>query len=515
MRTLVVVGGGVSGMAAARLLAGARRLGSGGDPAPFSLPGARVVLLEASSRLGGKVLTGNVDGVPVELGPDQFLRRDPVAELWCESLGLDSSLVAPAARVAGVWSYGALRPLPAGLVLGVPTDLGAVRSSGVVSAEGCARAALDAALPGEPLGPAELGLWPAEEADGRSPKGTGERSAGAILRARLGDEIVDRLVDPLLGGINAGGVDRLSLSTVAPAVARALVGTRQVMEPLRPLAPPLYAIRGEGASRTPSPFFGLAGGLGRLVDAAAAELDALGVEVRLSSPASKVVLSTDGGSPAVVVLASGEHIEADGAVLALPPSQAAGLLESSLPAAAGRLASIPSASVTVTTFAFEAGDVDVPPGWTGFLVPRVEGLLTTAVTFLSQKWPWTLDATGAALGGRGCRLLLRVSAGRFDDERPGGLGDEELAHRLLAELGQLLAVRGRPRTTHVQRWEDAFPQYLPGHAARIRAVLSEVSSTGCLAVAGALLGGIGIPACIASGEAAAFALSDLAAGRVG
>jgi oxygen-dependent protoporphyrinogen oxidase len=487
VRTFVVVGGGMSGMAAARLLSGAGRLSgaqalsgsqASADARGQVRQGDRVVLLEAADRLGGKVATVELPFGPVELGPDQLLRRDPSAESWCRELGLGDRIVAPSGHTAGVFSRGVARALPAGLVLGVPTDMTAVRASGIVSPEASERAEMDEGADGRPISRRELGLE-GEEAD--------ERSAGAILRARLGDEVVDRLVDPLLGGINAGGVDQLSLSTVAPQVAAALAGEQSVTGALRALVP---SSRGAG-----SPFFAVAGGFGAFVDAAAADLEKRGVDLRLRSPAVAVTFSPD--ETPTVLLENGEALTTDGVVLAIPAGPAAILLERSVPDASRILAEIPAASVAVVTMAFDRR-LDLPAGWTGLLVPRVEDKLTTAVTFLSRKWPWI----GQHSAGRSDQTLLRMSTGRFGDDRQASLDDGELCHALRDELAELLGVTAEPVGCHVQRWDGAFPQYLPGHRVRMLRVAEALAPTP-VALAGALLGGIGVPACVSSGEAAA------------
>ncbi|MGH9305194.1 MAG: protoporphyrinogen/coproporphyrinogen oxidase, partial [Acidimicrobiales bacterium] len=286
MSTFAVIGGGVSGMAAARMLAGAKPLsGPAPEPAlPHGVPPSgrtRVVLIEASSRLGGKVLTSDDGEAAFDTGPDQFLRRDPSAENWCRRLGLGDDLVEPAARRAGVFSYGRSRELPPSLVLGIPTEPLRAGDTGAVSAAGCWRGELDRVLPGRILAEGELGLDETADASLELP-------AGTILRRRLGDELVDRLADPLLGGINAGSLDRLSLGTIAPRVAEALVGRRDLLEPLSALA------RAQSPAGTSSPFYGLRGGLGRLIERAGAELSGLGVEVR-SRVAVTALEKTPGG----------------------------------------------------------------------------------------------------------------------------------------------------------------------------------------------------------------------------
>jgi len=431
--------------------------------------------------------TGSFDGGSVDTGPDQFLRRDPSAERLCHYLGLGADLVAPGARTAAVFAGSGARQLPAGLVLGVPTDLDALAASGIVGRQAVDQARGEGDRDGPLLDAADVGLDDSEDP-------SRERSAGEILRRRLGDDIVDRLVDPLLGGINAGGVDYLSLGTVAPQIARQLVGHRDVIGPVAAVAPPTEV---SGVVRE-SPFLGLRGGLGRMVARVEDELCRLGCDVRLDCPAVKLSLA-DTGTGYVVATPAGV-LAADGIVLAVPADRAAQLLDGIAPEVAQLLGEIAHASVAVATFTFEA---DLPPslaGWTGILVPRQEGALTTAVTLLSQKWPW-------ATSSRTARSLVRVSAGRHLDDRIATMVDTELAGALAGELAHFAGITQAPTDCHLQRWPRSFPQYVPGHAARIRRCRRRLAELPGIELAGASLGGIGIPACITSGERAAFVLS--------
>jgi oxygen-dependent protoporphyrinogen oxidase len=504
-RSLVVVGGGISGLAAARVLAGAapasgagyedhRRGDSAGVPSSLASAApasgeAEVVLVEGDSRLGGKVFTGNIGGVAVELGPDQFLRRDASAERLARMLGLGDELVAPAARAAAVYSRGRLCALPGGLVLGVPTDEDSLQASGILSPGGLATFRR---LAGSPVSPAataaQLGLEEPVEGE------VEELPAGAILRPLVGDEVVERLVDPLLGGINAGSVDQLSLAAVAPQIARLLAG--------RPdgLAALAEAARAPSGAGRPSPFFGLSGGLSRLVEASRRQLQSeLGARI-ITGSAVTALEQDERRAGYVVHLDNGNAIKADAVVIALPGPAAGRLLSQLVPQAAARLAAIPYASVTVATMAFERGAVaaaGIPPEWSGALVPRVEGAVTTAVSFLSAKWPWMAEAGGPH------REMVRVSAGRYLDERIASEDDRGLVRRLLKELTEVAGISDEPAAVHVQRWERSFPQYLPGHGAAVAAIRRALPRHPRIALAGASLGGIGIPACISSGERAA------------
>lgn len=484
-----VVGGGISGLAAARRLAARRppaaRRDAGTAVSARDGPrgadeGAVVELYEASARLGGKVRSLELAGRVVELGPDAFLTRNPAAARLARELGLGDALVAPAVFSASVFSRGGLRPLPPGLVLGVPTDLRALKRSGIVSRRGVWRAALDLVLPGVALPAGSVGLGEGPETP----------SAGALLRGRLGDEVVDVLVDPLLGGINAGRVDDLSLSVAAPQLAAALAGRRSALQALAPLAsrpsPPPASPTGDADP----PFLGLAGGLERLVERLREELEAAGVRVVASAPVDAIRRDEDG----LLLEVGGERRRAAGVVLATPAYESARLLEALAPAAAELLAAIGYASVAVATFVFPASSFPKPLSGSGVLVPRRLGLLTTACTYLSLKWPSPAE-------GRG-RVSLRVSAGRAGDERAEALSDRELVARLREELALVLGVTDPPLAVHLQRWRRSFPQYRPGHLALVARVASELADLK-VELAGAALGGIGLPACVASGESAA------------
>lgn len=435
MPSVAVVGGGIAGLTAAWDLARA---------------GWAVTVLEADDRLGGKVRTEPFAGVDLDLGPDAFLARRPEAIDLCAELGLDDQLVAPATTAASVWSRGRLRRLPEGLVLGVPADAIALARSRVLSPLGTARAAIEPLLPGRPLSADE------------------DVAVGALARRRLGTEAASRLVDPLLGGINAGDTDRLSVDAVAPQLAAAARRSRSLVR----------GVRATGGSAGAGPvFLTLPGGLGRLVDVLAAGLANLGVDVRTGAPVHDLT-----------------PLDADGVVLAVPAHAAAPLLRPLVPEAAAGLADIEHASVALVALAYPSEALPPLPG-SGFLVPRTEGRLMTACSWSSSKWPH-LAAPG--------QTILRLSAGRAGDGRAPAMDDDDLVARLGTELRAAMGVTAAPTAVRVARWPNGFPQYAPGHLDRMAAVrtLLDERLPG-VALAGAALGGVGLPACIASGRAAA------------
>ena len=450
-RRVVVVGAGIAGLATAWYL---QRLG------------LDAVVLEADEGVGGKISTARQGGSPLELGPDTFLSRVPWAVELCRDLGLADDLIAPATTRAWLWSRGQLRPLPEGLALGVPLQPLALARSGVVSPAGLARAALDAVLPQSRL-----------QAD---------PSVAQVIEARLGGEVLERLVDPLIGGINAGRSDRLSLAAVAPDLSAASRRHRSL----------ILGLRADRRKVPPSDaplFLGLRGGMDRLTSTLAANVD-----VSLSTPVDAVARS-EGGRLAVAV-GGGTPIEAGAVVLAVPAAAAANVLRGASAKAAAALAQIRSASVAVVTLAYRPDVVGHPLDGSGFLVPRVDGRLLTACTWFSSKWP---DVRPEGL------VLLRCSAGRDGDERIAALDDAELVSHLHAEAAEALGLRAPPVESVVTRWPDAFPQYDVGHLGRVeaaeRALARELPG---VRLVGASYRGVGIASCVRQAKEAAEAIAS-------
>ena len=460
---VVVVGGGISGLAAAWELTG------GAEPQPDA---PRVTVLEAGDRLGGALRSDDVGGRPVDVGPDGFLGRRPEGAELCREVGLGETLVPIAARGASVWARGRLRPLPDRLALGIPTAFWPTARSGVVGLRGQLGLARDALVP---------------RPDVRGPMG--DRSVGPLVARKLGRRVVDVLVDPLIGGIHAGSVEDMSAAAVFPPLLAAAQRRGGLMRALRAEVP---APDPDG----PPLFWALRDGMGSLVAALAAALEARGVEVSRAAP----VDCLERAGPGWRASAGGVAHTADGVVLAVPSPAASRLLRPHDDEAAGLLDAIDYAGVTVATFRAAADDVPPSLVGTGFLVPRrsphpgSEPWVVTACTFLDRKWPH-LAREGEA--------LLRASLGRIDDTRAAGLDDEEVLERAWRELTALLGVRGEPLEATVVRWPAGLPQYRVHHLLRTAGVEAAVARLGGLAVAGAAYHGVGIPACIASGRAAA------------
>lgn len=498
---IAIVGGGIAGLAAAWELVGRS------DPQGGTAP--EVLVLESGDRIGGKLRCLEFAGRTVDLAADAFVALRPEATALCEELGLGAELVPVGAAGASIWARGRLRPMPDGLILGVPArSWWPFVRSGILSAGESLRVARD--------------LVPPHPGGGSN---AGDRSVGDIVGERLGRPIVERLVDPLIGGINAGGVDDLSAAATFPLL---LAAAQQ----------PGSLIRRLGRSRTPAPapskrpgtpspvFWSLRGGVASLAAMLADELSRRGVTictkvaveaVEQSGPTPshssgwRLALGGDGPPPdRAVVGADGRvGLEVDGMVLATAASAAAGLLAPHAPVAAKLLGAVEYASVAVITLSVPTAAIGAPLHGTGFLVPRSSAIdgcppLVTGCTYLGRKWPHL---------ARPGDELFRLSVGRFGDERQAVLDDDELTASAFAELATIIDIRGAPLDSMVTRWHHAFPQYRVGHLTRVASIEDAVAALGSIAVAGAAYRGVGIPACIGSGRTGARrVLESLAAG---
>lgn len=437
---VAVVGGGIAGLAAA-----------------WELRDRAEVTIFEPDRIGGRLQTGTLAGQPTDLGADAFLTRVPDAVALCEELGLAGELIAPAPGRTLLWWRQRLRPLPDGLVLGVPRRLGPLWRSGLLSPLGVARAGLDLVLPRRPL-PEDMSVWD-------------------LVAARFGPQVASRLVDPLLGSIHAGPTDDLSAAATAPQLLAAARRSRSL----------LLGLRASGAPATGQPLFLTpAGGIEVLVDRLAAALRAAGVTV-----SGARIDAVHPGRGRVDLDPVGERFDA--VVLAVPAAAAARLLGPSAPAG---LAAVTATSVTLVSMAWSPADLPVPDGVNGVLVSRDEGRLMTACSFASHKWPQR-PTPG--------RVVVRVSTGWSGDDRPDRLSDEELVERLSVELAEAVggSVRARPGEWQVNRWPGSFPRYRPGHLERVTAMEDELAAAApAVALAGSSYRGAGIPACIASGRRA-------------
>ncbi|MFE0887481.1 protoporphyrinogen oxidase [Streptomyces rochei] len=446
---VVVIGGGIAGLAAAhRLLE----------------RGARVTVLEASDRVGGKLLPGEVAGVRVDLGAESLLARRPEAVGLAREVGLADRLQPPATASASLWTRGALRPMPKGHVMGVPGTAAAL--AGVLSDEGLARIERDADLPRTEVGD--------------------DVAVGEYVAARLGREVVDRLVEPLLGGVYAGDAYRISLRSAVPQLFEAARTHTSLTEAVR-------AIQGRTAASpaTGPVFMGIEGGIGTLPLAVAESVRARGGEIVTHTPVTGLRRTAEHGWR---VTTADRALHADAVVVAVPARPAAELLRAEAPAAAAELAAVEYASMALITLAYRRSDAAALPEGSGFLVPPVDGRTIKASTFASRKWGW-IDADPDL-------VVLRTSVGRYGETEILGRDDTGLVDVSRHDLKEATGLAAEPVATRVTRWQDGLPQYPVGHHARVARIREHVAGLTGLAVCGAAYDGVGIPASIASAYAA-------------
>lgn len=468
----VVVGGGIAGLAAARMLA---------------RDGVRVTVLEGSPQIGGKLRVSEIAGVPVDEGAESMLARRPEGLDLVRGLGRAADLVNPGTASSAILSRGALRRLPSGQVMGVPSDLRALAASQVLSPAGLARVPLDLVLPETPRG--------------------GDVSVAAYIGARVGREVVDRLVEPLLGGVYAGRAELLSFEATLPAVAAAARGHRSLISAVQ-------GIRKAAPADAGPVFATLPDGLGTLPHLVADDITAAGGTVRTGATVRELRRREDGWRLTIGPTRDPEYLDADAVVVAVPAAPAARLLEPDVPAAARELAGIEYASMAIITLAYRPTAFPRLPKGSGYLVPGVEsdpergGRGVKAVTFSSVKWPHLRERDPGV-------IAVRCSVGRLGEEHTLQRSDEELAATAMAELAATCGVTELPAESRVTRWGGGLPQYNVGHADRVAKVRAAVAGTPGLAVAGAAYDGLGIPACIASARAAATRVLDHLRSREG
>ena len=449
---IAIIGGGISGLVAAYRLR--QRLGAEAD----------LVVLEQSAHVGGVLHTGELAGEPVDLGAEAFVGRRPeVLELMTE-LGIDDQLVRPAGKRPLVWAQGTAHPLPGRTLMGIPSDAESLR--GLVD---------DATLAQVAAEPQRALDWtPGADIDVHS-----------LVADRFGRQVVERSVDPLLGGVYAGTSASIGLRAALPTLAAALDrGARSLTEAVREALPP---------PSTAPVFGGLRDGYGALLAALTAASDA---RLVTTLAATRVVAAPRGWVVDPIGLV-------DAVVLATPAPVTARLLHYASPVAAAAAAGIELSSSALVAMALPL-TTDLPDN-SGILVATGEPLRAKAFTLSSRKWPH--------LGARDV-ALVRASFGRFGDEAPLSWSDEDLVTAAVADLTTVTGTEIAPIHAIVQRWPGGLPQYAPGHTERIATLESAVADLDGLAVAGAYLHGVGVPACVAAGTAAAERIARAVTSRV-
>ena len=461
---IAVVGGGIAGVAAAQALKTAR-------------PDVQVDLYEGSTQLGGKLLLGSVAGVSVDLGAESILNLRPEAVDLARASGLGDLIVHPEPVSAAIWTRGALRPMPP-TVMGIPSDMDRLEKSGIMP---------DWAAFARSLGDSAA-MAPQTH---RDPTEEGDISVADFVRSRLGpdagQEIVDRLIEPLLGGVYAGHSDELSLQSSAPQIAA--LGDDLIASATQHA----IAQSPSGAGRPPV-FAGIVGGVGRLPTTVA---ESCGAVLHLNSTVREIERTESGWRLVVGPTIAAEHVEVDAVIVATPGPATARLIATAAPRAAYEIGGIDYASTAIITLALPTTGFARPLVGSGFLVPPVDGKAVKAATFSTNKWGWLADAAGPDL------TLVRCSIGRAGEATLLHRDDPELIAAALDDLREAVGPTGEPVDAHVQRWGGALPQYNVGHRARVDAVTADLATVPGLELCGAAYTGVGIPAVIANAQGAA------------
>ncbi|NBD25872.1 protoporphyrinogen oxidase [Paenibacillus glycinis] len=469
----VVIGGGISGLSSAFYLL---------KEAELRGREAHITIVDPAERIGGKINTLRKQGFVIEKGPDSFLaRKTPIIDLAFD-LGIQDELTGtnPAAKKTYILHRGKLHPMPPGLVLGVPTEIMPFAKTGLLSWGGKLRAMLDFVLPAS--------------------KAEGDESVGSFLSRRVGAEVTERIAEPLLAGIYAGDLSKLSLQSTFPQFREAEMRHGSLIRGTR-------ANKRKGAAAPAAPsklpkqlqrsmFLTFKNGLSTMLEALNEAL--AGAERRMGRSAVAFRQNDkedieQGAAPYEVLLSDGEILSADGIVITSPASEAADLLEPHMPVDA--LRAVKYVSVANVVMAFDKASFGVEFDGSGFVVPRSEGTTITACTWTSAKW---LHASP------GDKVLLRCYVGRAGDEEVVDLPDEALEEAVRRDIRGVLGVTAEPLFTEITRLHRSMPQYPVGHAqatAKLRAQLR--STMPGVWIAGAAFDGVGLPDCIRQGKESA------------
>ena len=445
VKTVAVIGGGVTGLVCARRL---------------SQQGVHVILIEAAENLGGQIRRAKVAGQYMDLGAEAIHISAPGMSSLLTEVGLEKELIKSNPGTSWLWTKKGLRRLPAGVGPSGPRRLRPVLRSGVMSFGGLIRAGFEPIIPRGVL--------------------SGDIGVGEYVGKRFGREVVERFVDPVLGSLHAGDVNKLSLRAITPELASIADSKRSVMMSRRgqKTGPPLSFATWEG-------------GLSTLIGKLLSDTD---VEVRTSTSVETV--SALANDRYLVDVVNGPGVEVDGVVLAVPARIAATLVRSLSLEAVNLLSKIKYASVATVIVAYSRAEIGANPALkgTGILVPSSRGRLLKAATFVSTKWSHMNNSSN---------YFIRLSCGRLNEIEMEQLNDDELVARLHSDLVDAIGITAQPIDSYIQRWPDAMPQLQVGHLELITHIRNELREFKGVVLAGSSYEGLGIAACVRSGERAA------------
>jgi len=454
VKNALIIGGGITGLAAAYRL-------------QTIAPEVSITLVEQDNRLGGKLLTEHVNGFLIEAGPDSFLSRKPRGVGLCEELGLTHLFQArdPRHSKTFVRRHGALHPLPSGLTGMIPTNLEALNNSTLISPEGKGRLAQEPDLPPAP--------------------GDEDESVAHFVSRRLGREVYENVVEPLMSGIYAGDGEQLSLLATFPQL-------RQLERKYGSLIKGLLANQAASgeAGRNYPPFVSLRPGISELVTQLLARL----TNIQIITGVGVKALTPTTGERYAATLSDGQTISADALILTTPAFVTARLVEAIDPALAEVHAAIPYASSATVCLAFEPSDLPEPLVGYGYVVPRAEDTDVLAATWTSNKWE------GRAPDDQ---VLVRVYLGRYGRRDVSREDDVTLLDLAYTELRETAGITAKGYLPRIYRWPLGMPQYKVGHLQLLATITERLAQHSNLFVAGAAYRGVGIPDCILAGEQAA------------
>lgn len=453
MSRVAIIGGGISGLSSAYYLAN-------------QMNPSDIVVIESTDRLGGIVKGAYFGSRTVEAGPDSFITRLPRALDLSVDLGLFDFLISPASTSAYIFRGSKLHAIPKGTVFGAPSDFSKFRGNSLISFPGQVRAALEPLMGGA--------------------KTNSDMTIGNFAKRRWGSEVTKYLIDPLVGGIHAGSAFELSVEKCAP----------QYLNAASTDTPDSGSLQSEGEVKsgaiTPT-FYSLQNGLSQLVEALVSSLKSRGVEIKTRCIAQQIVRNGDGFS----VHSDLAQFDVESVICATPAHVTANLLRPLATKAHQLLGSIDYSSPIISLLEYEEDAFSKPLNGSGVLVPKPTGMLTTAITFASNKWPsWKNDG----------EVLFRISASRHGDMRAWKLDDEALRANLEVEIAKMLGVKSKAIRAQIHRWDKSLPQFRPFHTERIKRIEEDLPEG--MAIAGSSVIGVGIPSCIQSGKQAALKVAS-------
>lgn len=447
MHHIAIIGGGITGLSAAFYLQ--KEIEAHNLPISFTL-------IESSSNVGGKIQTVHRDGFVIERGPDSFLKRKMEAVELIKEVGLEDELVANHTGRSYILKRDELHPIPEDAVMGVPTSVGPFIASRLFSPMGKARAALDLVRP--------------------KSKTQGDQSVGEFFRRRLGNEVLDYLIEPLLSGIYASDIDVLSLNATFPNFL-------QLEQKYRSLVLGMKTLRAPSGTKKTGQFYTLKRGLASLVDAVQREIPS---ESILLNTAVRKLTKNDNGY--LLDIGNGQSVFADSVLIAAPYKTVGGILGFPL----DELRKMDYTTVANVALAFSEEQIKIEQEGTGFVVSRKGDYLITACTWTNKKWPHTTPKG---------KVLLRCYVGRPSGYDVTELDDERLIELVMNDLKKVIDISGEPEFNVISRWKEAMPQYKVGHKEWVQEV-KEILETNYPRVyaTGSNYDGVGIGDCIRQGK---------------